>query len=67
MWWKAPGLISNEPVGNGLVETAVRKLGKKAGVNIHIHTGSGEQEPHLPSEGEWNRDIRSMLVKQEAL
>ena len=36
MWWKAPGLISNEPVGNGLVETAVRKLGKKAGVE-HTH------------------------------
>lgn len=36
MWWKAPGLISNEPVGNGLVEVAVRKLGKKAGVE-HTH------------------------------
>nr|DAW23467.1 MAG TPA: SITE SPECIFIC RECOMBINASE XERD [Caudoviricetes sp.] len=36
MWWKVPELISNEPADKSVVGSAIRELGKKAGVE-HTH------------------------------
>lgn len=37
-WWKAPELIDDRPVDKGVIESAIRKLGKRAGVeNTHPH------------------------------
>lgn len=38
LWWKSPELIDTKPISKSSIESAIRKLGKKAGIeNTHPH------------------------------